>query len=128
MIAPVTLYFVAGFALIHVVITMLVGAARVPNQVHFYDEGDLALRRNMRAHANFTENLPMALIAMAAAELSGTPAVWIVLGGLVLLAGRGMHYHIIRTKGWGPTRAVSMLMTLIPIAGFAGVTLWNLTT
>ncbi len=126
MTASVTLYFVAGFALIHVVITMLVGAARVPNQIPFYDEGDLALRRNMRAHANFTENLPMALIAMAAAELSGTSQTWIILGGFVLLTGRAMHYVIIRTKGWGPTRAISMLMTLAPIAGFAGLTLWNL--
>ncbi|MGH1415481.1 MAG: MAPEG family protein [Pelagimonas sp.] len=125
MTPAITLYFVAGFALMHVVITMLVGAARVPNQIHFYDDGDLDLRRNMRAHANFTENAPIALIAMAAAEISGTDQMWILTGGLVLCVGRLMHYHIIRTKGWGPTRALSMLLTLIPVAAFAGLTVWN---
>ncbi|MBO9467134.1 MAPEG family protein [Tropicibacter sp. R15_0] len=122
----ITLYFVAGFALMHVVITMLVGAARVPNQIHFYDEGDLNLRRNQRAHANFCETVPMALITMAAAETSGTPASWIITGGLVIVAGRLLHYYIIRVRGWGNARAVSMLMTLMPIVGFAGLTLWNL--
>lgn len=122
----VTLYFVAIFALIQVVITNLVGAARIKNEVHFYDEGDVALRRNVRAHANFTETVPITLLAMAGAEIAGTshPILW--AGGGCLLIGRSLHYWIIRRHGWGNLRALSMILTFIPMGGFAIAILWQL--
>jgi uncharacterized membrane protein YecN with MAPEG domain len=122
----ITLYFVATLALVQVFITNLVGIARLKKQVHFYDEGDIALRRNVRAHANFTETVPITLLAMAAAELTGTSMGWIVAGGACLLFGRGLHYWTIRSNGWGNTRAVSMIFTFIAMGGFAILTYWNL--
>lgn len=70
----VTLVFVALFALIQVPVTILVGLMRAQTDIHFYDEGNAALRRNMRAHANFTETVPITLLAMAGAEIAGAPA------------------------------------------------------
>ncbi len=126
MLPAITLYFVAIFALIQVVITNLVGVARIKNEVHFYDEGDIALRRNVRAHGNFTETVPITLLAMAGAELVGTPAYLLWTGGLILLAGRGLHYWIIRRHGWGNARSISMILTFIPMGGFAVAILWHL--
>lgn len=126
MSAFVTLYFVAIFALIQVVITNLVGAARIKNEVHFYDEGDIALRRNVRAHGNFTETVPMTLLAMAGAEVAGTPQPVLWAGGVLLLIGRGLHYWVIRRHGWGNLRALSMILTFIPMGGFAIAILWQL--
>lgn len=126
MTAFVTLYFVAIFALIQVVITNLVGAARIKNEVHFYDEGDIALRRNVRAHGNFTETVPMTLLAMAGAEMAGTPHSILWAGGVLLLIGRGLHYWVIRRHGWGNLRALSMILTFIPMGGFAIAILWQL--
>lgn len=126
MSAFVTLYFVAIFALIQVVITNLVGAARIKNEVHFYDEGDIALRRNVRAHGNFTETVPMTLLAMAGAEIAGTPQSVLWAGGVLLLIGRGLHYWVIRRHGWGNMRALSMILTFIPMGGFAIAILWQL--
>jgi uncharacterized protein len=67
----VTAGFVAIFALIQVPLTVMVGFRRVQTGIHFFDGGDLVLLRRMRAHANFTETVPITLLAMAAAELSG---------------------------------------------------------
>lgn len=124
----VSLYFIAFFALFQVVITNLVGARRVQTGIQFYDEGDLSLRRNMRAHANFTETVPITLIAMFGAEIAGTPASLLIAGGFSLLIGRCLHYWIIRRHGWGRARAISMVLTFLPMGGFALAILWQLTT
>lgn len=122
----ITLYFIAIFAIIQVAITNLVGVARIHNEVHFYDEGDVGLRRNVRAHGNFTETVPITLLAMAGAEISGTPQSVLWAGGACLLIGRGLHYWIIRRHGWGNARAISMILTFIPMGGFAIAILWQL--
>jgi uncharacterized membrane protein YecN with MAPEG domain len=128
MVPVISLYFIAGCALVQVVITNLVGFARIKNEVHFYDEGDISLRRNVRAHGNFTETVPITLMAMAAAEVSGASSAVLMAGGVCLLVGRALHYWVIRRQGWGNVRAISMMLTFVAMGGFAIVTLWNLTT
>ena len=71
---PVTILFVALFALVQIPVTMAVGFRRAKTGIQFMDGGDRVLLKRMRAHGNFTETVPMALFAMAAAELSGAPA------------------------------------------------------
>jgi len=125
MIPEITIIFVAIFALFQVVITSLTAIARIKNKVHFYDEGDIDLRRRVRAHANFTEAVPITLLAMAGAEVLGASPALIWIGGAILLAGRLWHYYVIRTVGWGNGRAASMMMTFIAMAGFSLVILWK---
>ena len=125
MIPEITIIFVAIFALIQVVITMLAGAARIKNEVHFYDEGDIDLRRRVRAHGNFTETVPITLMAMAGAELMGAPATLIWVFGSVLLIGRLWHYYVIRTVGWSNGRAASMMLTFVAMGGSAIAILWQ---
>ncbi len=116
----ITILFIGLFALIQIPLTVMVGFRRVQTGIQFFDGGDQALLRRMRAHANFTETVPMVLIAMAAAEVSSSPhwALW--AGGISLLAGRLMHAAILITKGWGHPRAIGMILTFIPMAGFGG--------
>ncbi|NQZ82407.1 MAG: MAPEG family protein [Colwellia sp.] len=125
MTPEITLIFVAIFALFQVIITNLVGFARIKNEVHFYDEGDIDLRRRQRAHANFTETMPMTLLAMAGAEILGTAPTILWAGGLILLIGRMWHYYVIRTVGWSNGRAASMMLTFTAMAGFALAILWQ---
>ncbi len=98
----VTITFIGIFALIQVPLTVMVGFRRLQTGIQFLDGGDLTLLRRMRAHANFTETVPIVLLAMAAAELSGVPdwALW--SGGLSLLIGRLMHAVILVTQGARP--------------------------
>jgi hypothetical protein len=77
----------------------------------------------MRAHANYTETVPITLIAMAAAEATGLTATWIWVGGFSLLVGRLMHAAILVTKGWGHPRAAGMIMTFLPMGGFG---IWSI--
>jgi uncharacterized protein len=114
----VTVTFVGIFALIQVPLTVAVGFRRAQTNIHFFDGGDVALLRRMRAHANFTETVPIVLLAMAAAELSGVPEWALWSGGVSLLVGRVMHATILITKGWGNPRAMGMVLTLLPMAVF----------
>jgi len=119
----VTLVFVAIFALMQVPMTVAVGLRRIKTNILFLDGGDQALTRRMRAHGNYTETVPIFLLAMGAAELSGAPhlLLWIAGGGFV--AGRLLHYGTIVTSGDGIGRAIGMILTLVPLLVFAGYVL-----
>jgi uncharacterized membrane protein YecN with MAPEG domain len=120
---PITTLFVGIFAVIQVPMTVMVGYRRAQTGIQFFDGGDQTLLRRMRAHANYTETVPIVLLAMAAAELTGA-AVWALwLGGLSLLLGRLIHAAILVLKGWGLPRAIGMVMTMAPMLGFG---LWSL--
>jgi uncharacterized membrane protein YecN with MAPEG domain len=114
-ISPV---FVGIFALIQVPLTVLVALRRGKTGVAFYDGGDAVLGRRMRAHANYTETVPMALLAMAAAEYSGMRSAVLIAGGIALLCGRALHYLTLVRTGVGPGRAIGMILTLLPMAVF----------
>ena len=116
----VTIFFIGLFALIPVPLTIMVGFRRVQTNIQFFDGGDQPLLRRMRAHGNYTETVPMVLLAMAAAEVASIPdwALW--AGGTSLLIGRLIHAATLVAIGWGPTRAIGMVLTFIPMAGFGG--------
>lgn len=111
----VTLFFVAIFALIQIPMTVAVGLRRIKTDILFLDGGDRPLTLRMRAHGNFTETVPINLMAMAAAELAGaSPAMLWGLGG-TLLVGRLLHYATLITSGDGIGRAIGMVLTLGPL-------------
>lgn len=126
MIPQITIILVAVFALMQMVITMLTGFARIKNEVHFYDEGDIDLRRRVRAHGNFTETVPISLMAIAGAELMGSPELVVWGLGAALLIGRLWHYYVIRTVGWGNGRAAAMMLTFVAMGGGAVAILWQM--
>lgn len=97
---------------------MIVGLRRGQTNIQFSDGGDQVLLRRMRAHGNFTETVPITLLAMACAELAGAPSWALWLGGSSLFAGRIMHAAILITKGWGLPRAIGMIMMLAPMLAF----------
>nr|WP_319385912.1 MAPEG family protein [uncultured Roseibium sp.] len=120
---PVTIVFVAVFALIQIPMTVAVGLRRLQTDVQFMDGGDSVLLQRMRAHGNFTETVPIAVLAMAAAELAGAPQVLLWAGGTALLLGRLIHYTTIVTTGFGIGRAIGMLLTLSSLVLFPGFVL-----
>ncbi len=119
MVPQITILFVGLMALIQIPMTFAVGLYRVKTDIHFLDGGDVEMLRRMRAHGNFTETVPITLLAMAAAELSGAPTLLIWTGGALLVAGRLLHYMTIRRFGWAIGRAAGMAMTFLPMAAFA---------
>ncbi|AVP96340.1 hypothetical protein C7S18_03660 [Ahniella affigens] len=114
----VTCFFVGLLAIMQVPMTVMVGYRRLKTGIQFLDGGDVVLLRRMRAHANFTETVPMVLLAMAAAEITGLPAWALWTGGASLVIGRLLHAVILVRHGWGNGRAFGMLMTFAPMLGF----------
>jgi uncharacterized protein len=115
-----TILFIGIFTLIQIPLTVMVGYRRVQTDIQFMDGGDQTLLRRMRAHANYTETVPIVLLAMGAAEVAQAPQWLLWTGGLSLLTGRIMHAAILVSKGWGLPRAIGMILTFIPMAVFGG--------
>ena len=61
-------------------------------KVAWGDGGNQDLMRQIRAHGNFVETVPMALILMLIAELSMAPVWFLHLMGLMLVGARISHY------------------------------------
>jgi uncharacterized membrane protein YecN with MAPEG domain len=72
------------------------------------------LRRRLRAHANFAEYTPLALILMALLELQGAGGVVLNIIGLLLLAGRVAHaFGISRIPEHLPARVIGVGLTIL---------------
>jgi uncharacterized membrane protein YecN with MAPEG domain len=77
----------AILGLLGALLTVNVIRNRVGSKVDAGDGGVAALAQAIRAHANFAEQAPIALIVIAAAEMSGArPVVVGVLGAVLILA------------------------------------------
>ena len=89
------------------------------------DNGDRALAKAIRGHANAVEQLPIALILMGLAEMQGGPFALLVLSALALVAGRALHaiYFAIHGTHWR-LRFVGMWLTV----GAQGALILALTT
>lgn len=109
----ITGLYTAVLAFLQIVFTLNIVRLRRGNKVSLGDGGHDHILRKIRAHGNFTETVPLALILMILAELSGSPLWCIHVLGLMLIAGRTLHYAGITTgKGYGSLRFYGMVLTL----------------
>lgn len=94
---------VAGiFAILMVLLSLLVSLRRKEMNTVFGDAGDDTLKRRIRAHGNFIEYAPLALIVLGLVEYNGGPGwlVWALAVGFVF--SRVVH-------------AIGMLFTSTPL-------------
>lgn len=121
-----TLLFAGACALLQCVLTALVIVQRVRMKIDFLDGGDIQLVRRIRAHGNFSETAPMALLLMLLLELGGAGTAVQVTMGSALLAGRLLHASSL--LGWGGhrVRLLGMALTLavLSLGGLACLVLW----
>jgi uncharacterized protein len=87
------------------------------NSVSLGDAGDKVLLSRIRAHGNFSEYAPLALLLLAIAEMQGSGALWLHLCGMLLLVGRLMHgLNFTFRLGRMPLRVGGMVLTLTALA------------
>jgi hypothetical protein len=114
-------YYAFGFyaalnALIMLILGMLVTRARVKTQTDIGDAGKPEMAGPLRAHANNTEWVPMAILLMWALTISafGVP-LWVIhaIGGS-LTVGRILHaIGLTRSTGPSPLRFAGSILTWI---------------
>lgn len=114
------------FASLHILL-MLALAARVvmhrrTHRIGIGHGGDKDLARKVRAHGNFIEYVPVALLMLGLLELSGLSAAWLWgLGGALLLA-RALHaYGLSRHAGVSPGRFWGVILTWVVLLAMAGM-------
>lgn len=121
-----TLFFAACCALLQVLLTVLVIIRRVQTGVSFLDGGDDQLLRRIRAHGNFAETAPMALLLLGLLELQGLPSSWLIALGVALLLGRSLHALSLLTHNAGWSRTAGMVMTISVLSFEAVCAAWLL--
>jgi hypothetical protein len=85
--------YAAVLALGYVALSARVVRFRRANRVSLGSGGHGDLERRIRAHGNFAEYVPLALLLMALAEAGGQPAWLLHALGMLLVAGRAAHAY-----------------------------------
>jgi uncharacterized membrane protein YecN with MAPEG domain len=116
---PLTISLITAVALavINLWLSIRTGQARQAAKVSIGDGGDPLLTARMRAHANFIEYVPIALILMALIESGGgNPRIlWLI--GIALVIGRLIHPFGMERPSPNPFRIGGILLTyLVTIA------------
>ena len=114
-------YYAFGFyaalnALMMLILGMLVTRARVKTQTDIGDAGKPEMAGPLRAHANNTEWVPMALLLMWALTISAFGAsIWVIHAiGISLTVGRILHaIGLTRSTGPSPLRFAGSILTWI---------------
>ena len=121
----VTPVYAGLLAFVYLYLTYSVIRLRYRHKISIGDGGDPSFLRTMRAHGNFAEYVPMALLLMAMAELLGAGAAVLHAIGALLLAGRLAHgWCFLFTDRNLKARSAGMVMTLAAIAIGGGISLW----
>jgi hypothetical protein len=118
-------FYAAINALIMVVLGMLVVRARVKTRTEIGDNGDPAMIGPLRAHANNTETVPMAIVLLfLLLGLQASVAVIHAVGGTLTL-GRLLHaFGLSRNVGSSMPRLIGMILTWVSYFIAIAAVLW----
>lgn len=119
---PYTSALAGFFALFMVLLSLMVSLRRARAQAVFGDAGDETLRRRIRAHGNFTEYAPLALILVGLMEFSTAPVSLVAILAGALALSRVLHALGMLYGNTPVLRAVAMLTQHAAFAA-AGISL-----
>jgi uncharacterized protein len=88
---PITSIIAGLFALASIPLSLQVSLRRAKLRVSLGEGNDEVLKRRIRAHGNFIENVPLALIAVGLLEIDGAPSVFIAVLAGVFVVSRALH-------------------------------------
>ncbi|NKI34953.1 hypothetical protein HFP89_07225 [Wenzhouxiangella sp. XN79A] len=121
MTPTITLFYAGLSALILLGLSARVVALRRKHQVGIGTGAINTLERAVRAQANFTEYVPLALLLIALLELQGVAGAVVHALGALLVIGRVLHaLGLNRSAGTSMGRLVGTVLTwLVLLAGGA---------
>jgi uncharacterized membrane protein YecN with MAPEG domain len=110
----------ALLGLLAVALTARVIVLRVRTGVQAGDGGHASLAQAIRAHANFAEQAPLALLLLVIAETVGTPAALVhALGSVLVLARLASAWGLSHSLGPTMPRQVGAGATALVLAAAA---------
>ncbi|MFT4974434.1 MAG: putative membrane protein YecN with MAPEG domain [Myxococcota bacterium] len=118
----ISIFLSSVFVLLGVFLTVRVIIGRVRYEVVNGDGGIDDLGCRIRAHGNFTEQTPLALLMLTFAELVGAPSVVVIGLGAALLAtrilsavglSRTREQNPLRQSGAGATQLTLVITALV---------------
>lgn len=95
-----------------------VGQVRIKSKINLGDGGDDLMLSRIRAHGNFIENAPLALLGLLAIAFLSGHAVALHIFGAVFFIGRILH-ALGMSGTFGQGRLFGTLMTLLTYLGQA---------
>lgn len=108
----------ACLTLMFIKLSFTVIRLRRQHKVAFGDGGHQELERAIRVQGNFAEYVPLSLILMICLELNGAPGWVILLLGLMLIVGRGIHaMGLLYNPSNFAKRVLGMQLTFATLAG-----------
>ena len=121
----VTILYAAILGLIAIYLGATAGARRAKEGISLGHGTDDELLLRMRRHANFVENVPLALVLVALLEMQGVTSTAIHGLGAALVVGRILHIigfgHDIRNLARGLGAGLSVLVIAVS-------SIWGLVT
>jgi len=118
---PITSLVAGIFAVLMVVLSAQVSMRRAQVGVVFGDANDDVLRRRIRAHGNFIEYAPAALIVLGLVELGGAGSMLVRTLAAGFVASRVLHALGMLYTSTSTVRATGMLLNH---AGFLVAGAW----
>lgn len=117
---PITSTYAALLGLLFIALSVRALLLRGKLKVALGNGGHETLERAVRAHGNFAEYVPLALLLLALAEASGMPSGWVHAHAAGLLLGRCVHaLGVSRSPETLALRVAGMVLTLAALGGAA---------
>jgi uncharacterized membrane protein YecN with MAPEG domain len=106
--------------LLLVVLYLRISQRRLTAKIGLGTGGDDELERRVRAHGNFIESVPLALVLLFLFEHAGAEAAYVHAFGIALVVSRVAHAQgISKTSGRSTGRFYGSIGTVLVIAGLS---------
>jgi uncharacterized protein len=121
----ITALYAALIGLWAVVLSNYVSINRGKYKILHGDGGNAEMAAIIRRHGNLTEYVPLALILLGLAEVSGLSSTWMHVLGILLVVSRLIHPFGVSVSNPGsPLRIIGTVGTHIVTAGASIYILW----
>lgn len=117
----VTTLYAGILGIIYIILAAFVIQGRIQNKISLSDGNNNALLGRIRAHANFGEYVPLALILMILSEFEGASVLFLHILGSALIISRVLHALGLYNKvPFFIGRSLGMVITLLVILSACG--------
>ncbi len=115
-VPEITILYAGILGLMAIALGATAGVYRAKQGISIGDGGDPQLTMRMRRHANFVENVPLALILFALLEMQQVSTTVIHGLGIALVLGRTLHWIGFGEDVSNPVRGLGAGLTGLSIA------------